>query len=160
MRKTWEIEVGYRDGVRDALGEAVNADIAEDLLLRGIESVSYVEIYRINARLTAAEIEKVCENLLHDRIVQYYSINEPLHEKFDWEITVTFNSDVTDNVGVTAEEGISDIIGRKLSADETVRTARKYVITGKLREEDVKKICTDLLANPIIETYTYRKGAK
>lgn len=154
----WLVEVCYRKGRRDALGEGVKSDIAEDLRIK-TDAVSFVDVYKINAGLGAQEIEKIAKELLSDPIIQEYAINKPVSSGFDWEIVVELNPDVTDNVGMAAKRGIEDLLGRKLGEEE-VRYARKYLIKGKLSEAQVKKICTGLLANSVIEKYTYKEGKK
>lgn len=155
---SWRVEVGYKEGKTDSIGAALKADIEEDLRIAGIESVSYIDVYEINAGLSEPEVKEVAEKLFIDPITQNYSINSNLISDFDWAIEVKYHSDVTDNVGITAVEGIEDLLGREFSEDEDVRSIRKYLINGKIPEKDVERICKGLLANELIETYSYEKG--
>ena len=149
----------YKEDRRDAIGESVKADIKEDLRIN-TESVSFVDIYRVNARLSDEKIEKIASQLFSDPIIQEYSVNKPFPCSFDWEIIVELNPDVTDNIGMAAEFGIEDLLGRKLKEKENVSYARKYLLKGNLSEEQVKKICTGLLANSVIEKYSYKRCGK
>lgn len=151
------IEVAQKEGAKDALGSAVKRDIEEDLRVIGIESVAYVEVYEINAALSGQELKTVAEKLLADPITQRYAIGDTVHKKFDWEISVRFHPDVTDNTGSMAVRAASELLGKKLERD-SIRSARKYAITGKISEADVKKICKGLLANELIENFGYRSG--
>ncbi len=156
--RQWRIEVGYKEQKTDSIGATVKADIEEDLRIKGIRSVSYIDVYEIDADLRKEEAERIAQKLLIDPITQNYSINSPLISNFDWAIEVKYHKDVTDNVGITAVEGIEDLLGRKFKEPEKVRSRRKYVILGKITENDVKTICKGLLANELIETYCCKKG--
>jgi len=73
---------------------------------------------------------------------------------------VKLKKEVTDNVGATARQAIEDLLDRKLLEEETIRSGRKYLLRGNIQEEEVKRICTGLLANELIEEFSYRKGKK
>ncbi|MFH1240403.1 MAG: phosphoribosylformylglycinamidine synthase subunit PurS [Candidatus Diapherotrites archaeon] len=157
MFEIWSVEVCYRPDKRDALGLSVKADIKDDLGL-SVESVSFVHVYTINAEITENEAKKIASQLLSDPVIQDYSVNSPLKTNFDWEITVELNPDVTDNVGLAAKHGIEDLLIGKMREDEFVKYSRKYLLKGKLSEDKIKRICEDLLANSVIEKYSYKKG--
>lgn len=146
------VEAATRKGFFDAIGSGTKQAIIEDLGIKGIESVGFAEAYKISGNFSEGEIEKIAKELVADRIVQEYSINGPVFQDVDWEITVWFHPDVTDNVAIAAIEGIEDLLGRKFGEGETVRSARKYGIKGKIARGDVEKICKNLLANELIET--------
>lgn len=157
MFEIWSVEVCYKPDKRDALGESVKADIKDDLGLLA-ESVSFVDVYTINAEITEKEAQKIASQLLSDPVIQEYSVNAPLKSEFDWEIVVELNPDVTDNVGLAAKHGIEDLLVGKMREDEFVKYSRKYLLKGKISETEIKRICTDLLANSVIEKYSYKKG--
>ncbi len=151
----WRIEVSLLSEFTDSVGTGTLSDIKEDLLIKSVESVKYVDVYLIDANLDENSVKEIAEKLLIDPITQEFKINSEFSNGFNWAIEVSLHKNVTDNVGMTAEEGIRDILGGKL--DGGVRTARKYLLKGKLDEKEVKRICTDLLANGIIENYSYKK---
>jgi len=153
----WNVEVCYRPDKRDALGESVKADIKDDLGI-SLESISFVGVYNINAEITEKEAKKIASQLLSDPVIQNYSVNDPLKLSFDWEIIVELNPDVTDNVGLAAKQGIENLLIGKMREDEFVKYSRKYLLTGKISETEIKRICNDLLANSVIEKYSYKKG--
>jgi len=154
------IEVGTKSGLFDALGEGVKNSIAEDLGITGVKSVRFLDVYNINAELGEGGLNAVAEKVLSDPISQSFSVNSPLDSGFDWEITVKYNPDVTDNVGFTAKKAIEDFLGKELGRGDCVRSARKYLLRGKISREDAERICKRLLANAIVEVYEIREGAK
>jgi phosphoribosylformylglycinamidine synthase len=154
----WRVEVGFKPGVIDALGNQVKQQIIEDLRLQ-VDEVRTVSVYLINAKLERIQVEEIASKLLTDPITQCYSINSPLFSDFDQAIQVGYKPGVTDNVAVTTKEGISDLLGYYFSEEETLHTARLYLLKSQLGDEEIKLICTGLLANPIIEDfYIWRPG--
>ena len=156
----WEIEVGLKPEFKDAIGKAVKSDIKEDLGITSVEEVKYIEAYRLEGKFSEKEVERLAKEAFSDAIIQNYSVNASLLNDFDWEISVAYNPDVTDNVGMAAKEATKDLLNREFKEGEDIRSVRKYALKGKLTEEQVKKICSGLLANTLIEKFEYRKGKK
>ena len=152
------IEVSVKPGFSDALGNSTLAAISEDLQVKGVKSVSYVDVYYISAEIPGKELEGVAKNVLADPITQEYAIDRAVRPEFNWEITVRYNPDVTDNVGATAKQAIEDFLGKEIGGRGCVRTARKYALRGAVSESDVKRICRQLMANEVIETFECKKG--
>jgi phosphoribosylformylglycinamidine synthase subunit PurSL len=147
------IEVGFKKGIRDALGEKTKKRIIDNFSL-SIEKVSTIEIYTVAGELTKGELKKIAAGPLSDPIIQNFSINKPLADDFDWLIEVGFRPGVTDNVGKTAREAIELIL-----SDDTVNpkiavyTSRQYLINGKITKKEAQKIASGLLANDLIERH-------
>jgi phosphoribosylformylglycinamidine synthase len=154
----WEIEVGLKPELKDAIGLSVKHDIEEDLGIKGIDSLKYVEGYRLNTDFSREEAEKIAAQALSDPIIQDYAVNQELLTDYDWSISVIYNPDVTDNVGSAAKEAVKDLLGREFKDEEEVRSVRKYVIKGNLSKEQVERICSGLLANTLIEKFEFKKG--
>ena len=156
----WEIEVGLKPGLTDAIGLSVKNDIEEDLGIKGIDAIKYVEGYRVEGNFSREEAERMAKEGFSDPVIQDYAVNQSLLSDFDWEITVIYNPDVTDNVGAAAKEAVKDLLGKEFKEGEDIRSVRKYVIKGKLSKEQVERICSGLLANKLIEKYEYRQGKR
>ena len=71
-----------------------------------------------------------------------------------WAIEVSYKSGVTDAVGDSVRKGINDLGIKKILK---VSTVQKYIIEGILTEKEIERICKDLLANSVIQTYKFRK---
>lgn len=151
------IEIGFKEGIRDALGEKVKRRIIEHLRIN-VESVKTVDVHTIDGNLTRDELELVVRGPLSDPIIQDYAINTCIAGGFDWMIEVGFRPGVTDNVGKTAREAIElllqDVSGRLFG----VYTSRQYIIKGSISSEEVEKIASSLLANDLIERYVIVEG--
>jgi phosphoribosylformylglycinamidine synthase len=147
------IEVGFKKGIRDALGEKIKKMIIDNLFLR-VEKVRTIEVYTIAGDLTKEELKNAAAGPLSDPVIQYFSINIPLAADFDWLIEVGFRPGVTDNVGKTAREAIELILGNNTGGREiAVYTSRQYLINGKINADETQKIASGLLANDLIQRH-------
>jgi phosphoribosylformylglycinamidine synthase len=147
------IEIGFKKGIRDALGEKIKDRIISHLRINA-DSVRTFEIYTVDGELTREELEKSARGPLFDPVIQNYAINSSLAFGFDWLIEVGFRPGVTDNVGKTAGEAIALLTGKKVR----VYTSRQYAING-IRRDDAGRIASELLANDLIQRYDICPGA-
>ena len=145
------IEVGFKEGIRDALGEKVKKRIIEDLNIP-VANVKTVDVYTIDTDLSKKQLNFLGENLFSDSVIQEFSIDKPLARDFDWVVEVGFKPGVTDNVGKTSKGTIEDILKEKLNGE--VYTSKQYLISGEnLIKENIEKIAQDLLANALIQRW-------
>ena len=147
------IEVGFKKGIRDALGEKIKRRISNNFPLP-VEKVSTIEVYTIEGVLTKVELKQAAAGPLSDPVIQNFAVNKPLAGDFDWLIEVGFRPGVTDNVGKTAREAIELLLRdsnnpRKIS----VYTSRQYLLRGKISRMDAARIASGLLANDLIERH-------
>ena len=145
----YKIEVRDKPGIFDALGEAVKSDIL-DFGIKTVKDVRSIQVYTIEGELTVEDITKICAELLTDEICQDYSINPAVRKtkKNEFIVEVAYNPGVMDPVEESTLKGISDL---GLTGAESVKTARKYIIQGKLSTAQLKTICEKLLYNKLIQ---------
>ena len=147
------IEVGFKEGIRDALGEKTRKRITENLGLQ-VSNVATIEVYTIAGDLGDAELQAVAAGPLSDPVIQNFSINRPLAKNFDWLIEVGFRPGVTDNVGKTAREAVTLLLGDRIGTRKIgVYTSRQYLISGPISQADAEKIASGLLSNDLIERH-------
>lgn len=152
----WKIEVGYKPTATDAMGEGIKKDI-EDLGISGVDDVKTMQLYIVEGDLSESDIKSVCENLLTDRITQVYDYDGSLIDHEDsgaWVVEVTYKHGVTDTVGESTIKGIKDL---GITGVDTARTGKKCIIKGSLDENNIETICKRLLANDVIQNYTYER---
>src|SRR3989339_337604 len=151
------IEIGFKNGIRDALGERIKERIISHLRI-SVASVRTFEIYTLDGDLDREELEKAAGGPLSDPVVQNYALNKPLAASFDWLIEVGFRPGVTDNIGKTAGEAIAVLTGKKVR----VYTSRQYAVCGGalpfLSKNDAERIASELLANDLIQRYDIYPG--
>ena len=133
------IEVGFKKGVRDALGERVRRRIVEHLRIN-VDEVRTIDVYTVEGNLLRGEIKQVAEGPLTDPVIQGYAINRGLARDFDWLIEVGFRPGVTDNVGRTATEAI-----------RTLPTQSKLVLMSIILNEEKGE--GRLTTGDVYETY-------
>jgi len=147
------IEVGFKEGIRDALGEKTRKRIVDNLAL-AVAKVSTIEVYTIAGGLSASELKKAAAGPLSDPVIQEFAVNRPLAKNFDWLIEVGFRPGVTDNVGKTAREAVTLLLGDQIGERKiTIYTSRQYLISGNIVRADAEKIAAGLLANDLIERH-------
>ena len=151
------IEIGFKEGVRDSLGEKIKRRIVENLHIK-VDSVKTIDVHTIDGNLTRKELELAATGPLSDPITQNFAINSGLADRFDWMIEVGFRPGVTDNVGKTAREAIELLLGKLPDRLFGVHTSRQYVIEGPIGSDDAERIASSLLANDLIERYVIVDG--
>ncbi len=115
-----------------------------------VDEVSIVDVYTLDATLSAKELEKVAD-ALHSPLSQVCAINKALNpSKFAYAFEIGFLPGVTDNVGTTARETIIDTLKKKMKDANHVFTSRIYFLDGKLSLPDAQAIANSLY-NPLIQ---------
>ncbi len=115
-----------------------------------IRDVSVVDVYTIDKKINKKNLETL-SSLFYNPSVQKASYTSPLHpKKFTWAIEIGFLPGVTDNIGNTSREMIEDKFKIKFMSSENVYSSQIIFITGKLDNNDAKKIA-DSLYNPLIQ---------
>ena len=151
------IEIGFKEGIRDALGQKIERRITDHLGIP-VASVHTVDVYTIEGRFTAEELTAIATGPLCDPVTQHYAIDRGIALSFDWLIEVGFRPGVTDNVGKTAREAIGLLLGKSAERPVAVYTSRQYIISGMLSRDDAERIAASLLANDLIERYDIIDG--
>jgi phosphoribosylformylglycinamidine synthase len=153
------IEIALKATIRDARGERVRREI-EHYLHLAVERVATIDVYTVDAPLSAAELEQAAAGPFSDPVIQQWSIDRPAATGFDYAVEVGFRPGVTDNVGRTAREAVEYLTGRPFSDGEGVYYSVQYLITGALSVADVERVATGLLCNPLIQRYTILPAAE
>ena len=151
------IEIGFKKGVRDPLGEKTRKRIQNDLGLP-VESVKTLSVFNLDMDPSNAELEIIATGPFLDPVIQEYGIDRSLASDFDWLAEVGFKPGVTDNVGKTAKEAVEWRLGRRLKEEEKVYTSTQYLLRGNLKREEAEKICTGLLGNSLIQRFDILKA--
>ena len=145
------IEVALRQGIRDAAGEKIARRIGSELGIDSVTRVRCLDVYTIDAELTAEQLRLVAGDPLCDPVIQQSFVDGPAPGEFDWAIEVALRPGVTDNVGRTAAEAIALALDRAWREGESVHTSRQYRLDGPLARDQVERIARELLANELIQ---------
>ncbi|MBI3990575.1 MAG: phosphoribosylformylglycinamidine synthase subunit PurS, partial [Candidatus Omnitrophica bacterium] len=149
----WKIEIKDKPGIFDAIGSGIKKDIL-DLGINSAESVRFVQVYIVEGGLLEADLRRACEELLIDKVAQEYSIIEEAARQpeskaqDEFVVEVAYNQGVMDPVEESTLKGIRDL---GINSVNSVKTAKKYIIKGKLTETQLKTISEKLLYNKLIQ---------
>ncbi len=142
------IEVRLKKGLLDSRGQGLVKDI-HDLGIKGVRDVSVADVYWLDADLSAEQLHKIGSCLLADPVVQEYFAGDgaSASQPGRYTLEVAYNAGVVDPVEQSGLKAIKDL---DLNV-RAVKTAKKYVIAGRVSEKDLDLICGRLLVNPIIQ---------
>ncbi len=144
------IEVRFREDLPDAAGQGLVRDI-RDLGIKTVSDVRIVDIYWLDAELKTEELELICKNLLADPVSQQYNFNSQTDNRRQdgfYPVEVAYNAGVIVPIETTAMKAVDDLGIENVRA---IKTAKRYLIKGKLSEKQLETICSRLLVNPIIQ---------
>ncbi|MDP2905232.1 MAG: phosphoribosylformylglycinamidine synthase subunit PurL [Candidatus Omnitrophota bacterium] len=153
----YKIEIKDKPGIFDAAGHSVERDVL-DLGIDTVKEVRFAQIYTLSGTLNFQQAQHIADDLLVDNIAQGYSIETPEGADSTLEpavlgpeqsvIEVAYNPGVMDPSEQSILKGIADL---GIDAVESVRAAKKYLITGKLTPAQLKTISEKLLYNKLIQ---------
>ncbi|MHC4789417.1 MAG: AIR synthase-related protein, partial [Planctomycetota bacterium] len=131
------------------------ADI-RDLGIDAVRDVRAVDVFLVDGAIGADQVRTLTESLLLDPVVQQYRVCGPEQEPWPWaeadgvhSVEVKRRPGVMDPVQQSAMKGAADL---GLADDiEAIRTARKYLIRGRLGRQELESIAWKALANDTIE---------
>jgi phosphoribosylformylglycinamidine synthase subunit PurSL len=151
------IEVGMKPGQPDSAGASVRGQLAEDLGI-AVDEVRVIDVYTIDAELSASELEQVRTELFTDPVIQDAATDASLAQGYGFAIEVGFRPGVTDNVGKSSTEGVADVLGRSLAPSEAVYKSTQYTITGAVDRDTCERVARDLLANELIQHWVVKSA--
>ncbi len=152
-----KIEVAMKPGLPDPTGACVRGRLAEDLGIV-VDDVRVIDVYTINADLSAEKLERVRVELFTDPVIQGSGINASLARDYKYIIEVGFLPGVTDNVGKSSAEGIADTLGRPLKPGEAVYKSTQYAVSGAVTKKTCERIARDALANELIQRWVVKSA--
>ena len=158
------IEVFTKEHFTDSIGNEIASEV-EHVGITSVDEIRMVQVYLIEGDLSGEDIERICSELLIDGLTQDYICidgppNQPDGEQAGeikygtkWQdnnvhtIEVTRKRGVMDPVDSTVVKGIKDLglIAR------SVKTAKRFLLAGKITTDQLETIASKVLANKIIE---------
>jgi len=151
MTALHRIEVAVRPDLRDSLAGRLATQLAEDAGVP-VGKVRTLRVYTLEGDFQAAELERATFRLFADPVSEIAALDAPLAEAvlpgFSHLFEVGFRPGVTDNVGHTAAEGLSELLGRP-SGSFKVFGSLQIVLEG-LAEAQVTS-ASGCLHNSLIE---------
>ena len=145
----FRIEVSVKSTLPDPRGEALKADI-RDLGITTLSRVRVSNIYMLVGGLSREELNTICRELLADPVVEEYLVGDaPLTITSDAHaVEVAYNPGVMDPVEESVKKAVRDL---GITRVESVKTAKRYYLSGKLSSGDIELISSKLLVNSVIQ---------
>jgi phosphoribosylformylglycinamidine synthase len=147
------IEIILRKHVPDARGLGLVEDIA-DLGIKSVSTALVRDVYYLDAKLTPKQLDLIGRELLADPVTQEYgidSISAEAKKAGVHVIEVAYKAGVVDPVEETVLIGLRDL---NIKGVKAVKTAKLYILEGKLTKKQIEDISAKLLVNPIIHRVT------
>ncbi len=149
----YRVEVALRSDLPDPVGREAQGDIL-DLGITGVTDVRFVRVFVMVADFSEDQLERVALGLLSDPVTDEVRI-EGRGAAFGSDgahiVEVIRKPGVMDPVEASAVMAIADM-GLEVTA---LKTARKYIIFGRLRRAELELISSKVLANPTIEEIAF-----
>ena len=148
----WRIEIKHKRGVFDAQAQGIQKSVA-DLGRVAVSRVEIIQVYNVEGKLTAEDIQTICRELLVNAVTQdyYFALEKPRPHKpakNTHTVEIAYNPGVMDPVEESTMKGIRDL---GIDTVESVRTAKKYVLRGTLTKKERDIITGKVLANKLIQ---------
>lgn len=150
------LEIGLRPELPDPAGRGLKHKARAYLGLT-VERARVLRVLTLDTALEAADLEKARERIFTNPVTEISSF-APLAQEvlpgFHWALWVGLKPGVRDNEAATALEAMADVLGRPLAAGDAAYHSRLYLIeASRLGRQQAEMICSELLANPIIQTW-------
>jgi phosphoribosylformylglycinamidine synthase len=149
----WRVEIQYKKGIFDPLGESVEKVIT-DLGISAVSRVDVIYVYNLEGKLTQAQVKRICRELLADPITQTYSFHsgKAVPDKTSpanvQAVEIAYNPGVMDPVEQSTIKGIRDL---GITQIDAVSTAKKYLLYGNPSPQTLDRIVDKALCNPLIQ---------
>src|SRR3989344_1985187 len=134
--------------VPDARAEVKKRELEAIGFSGKVDNVELVDVYTVEGDLSKEDLDRV-KDMLANPVFQEGRVNDSFKPKFDYAVEIGFLPGVTDNVGNTVREGISDLLKRELNG-QTAYSTQLMFLSGNLTGEDAQRI-GESLANPLIQ---------
>ncbi|MCF7858687.1 MAG: phosphoribosylformylglycinamidine synthase [Candidatus Cloacimonetes bacterium] len=151
-----QIQLVYKDAIRDVKGEKLQRDAANFLQIE-TGKVKTVKIFTVLYDLSKKEIETFANLGLKDEIIQDAYINTFYKDhQFQTYILVAKKPGVTDDEGVSAQRTLNDILNLNLDVNtQHIFTQDMYLIKNRLSLFDLKTLAEQQLGNRLIHHFEF-----
>lgn len=159
MSTLHRIEVAIKPGLTDSLARRLSQQLAEDAGIP-VRTVRTLRVFTLEGEASPAELQRAGERLFADPVSEDWTLDAPLTEQvltdFDAVFEIGFRPGVTDNVGRSSAEGLSELWGRPFAGKVF---ASLQVLVAGLSEAQIPSAAASL-HNTLIEDCEIRTAAQ
>lgn len=148
-KATYRIEIAMREPQWDAEAREV-LHVLRESGLDGINEILSMRVYVIHGDISPRDADRAAREFFADPVVEMYAINRSIISRREPDyhtVEVARLPGVMEPVEASALKGLRDL---GISA-EWIRTARRYLVIGKVAPMDLSAAVERLLANTVIE---------
>src|SRR5690606_12301016 len=150
----FRIEIAYKAGIETATGLL---ETARQLSIQGITDCRLVRLFFLKGPFTEADAQKLARELLADPVTEDYRVFTEQDSRLPagaHSIDVTLLPGVTDPA---AENLLRAAHLLALVGVEQVATGQRYLLWGDLTQAELKRLASEVCANPVIQRYSIDK---
>ena len=147
----FRLEIRLKHELTDAEGAGIRRN-AREYFGFGVDDIRVIRVLTIDAQLNADQLARIQTEIFTNPVTEISSY-APMAHDFDWLIWIGLRPGVRDTAGSTAREAVEDLLGVPFKSGEAVYTSKLYELRGDLKEQQVRRIAGDLLANEVIQQW-------
>ena len=151
---SYTVEVKLRPDFPDAEGQAA-LSLLQGLGLSAARDCRTSRLYELRGALNSGHAQQIARDLLCDPVTQEFrlaSAHEPvLNGMTHWRVEVWLKPSMTDTVGDTVRSAIGEM---GLPQPDSVRVGTAFLLSGKCHRNQLEKLISRGLANPVIHRFT------
>ena len=151
--------IAVSSGVEDARARGYLHTLTDRIPHSGLLDVSLTNLYTVNAKLNAIEVERAAKRLTNPITERFSTTYILAPGQYVYAIEIGYLPGVTDNVGRTARETIEDCVGRKFREGEEVYSSFVLFLSGSVSRKGAEAMARELY-NPLIERATIFDAGK
>ncbi len=146
------VEVRLKKHLPDARGLSLVKDI-RDLGIESVLGIRVVDVYLLDAELPAETLQLIASKLLADPVTEEYRFNglpspNDNEKRHLHTVEVAYNPGVFEPIEASIMKALADLGVERVRG---VKTAKRYIIEGGLKQDELTTICSKLLVNPIVQ---------
>ncbi len=150
------IEVKIKPKFTDAASDEFKRQ-AYGLGIKKIKNVRVGRLFRLEGNLGKQQIKRIKNGLLTDRVVEKSGSYGFSRNKSASKIEVWLKPGVTDVVGESVKEAISDMGIKNVT---NARCGEIYYIKERISKKELKFLAEKILVNPLVHDYRVECGRK
>lgn len=150
--QVFRIDVVNRPAEVESVGQSL-VRAARLLGLTALESCAVSRLFFLQGHLSPAEVERLARELLADPVTEQFTVT-PLADAFRPAKKGQPFIEVTPLPGVTdpAAENLLKAAHRLgMTGLKQAATGKRYRLTGKLGQADLRRLATEVLSNPVVQ---------
>jgi phosphoribosylformylglycinamidine synthase II len=143
----FKVDIRKKKGMPDPFADGLKDDI-KDLGIDRITDIKIHTVYWLKGDIESDDAVMAAKELLCDPVVEEFNVGVEKTESKYHSFLIGFLPGVTDPAGASAERGIREL---GIGGITQVKTGKRFLIAGKISDDESDTICDKLLMNKVIQ---------